>query len=371
MYIDDISFIAPASCIKPTNLTATNITTNSATLGWTSGASNFNVRYRTALIENPFFYYDFESGLTGWTIYTDGEAPQTDGWYTINPTNGLDFEAHSGSYCASAWSWNSSSYDADNWLVSPEVPLTGTLKFWVRTNSLYPDEYEVLLSTTGTDEADFTVTLQAMAEAPTTGAWEEVSIDLSSYSGNGYIAIHHVSNDMNYLLIDDFGIYDTPTPAGDWVNTTSATTSKAISGLTEETTYDFEVQANCGGDGMSEWASSTFTTNPSCMPVADLAVSAATTTTITLTWTDQNSGAASYIVTDGNDDPVTVTNLTVSGCTVTGLTANTAYTFKVTASCGSTEETINTRTACDAIATLPYEEGFEGDGLYCWTFDGF
>nr|MCR5445374.1 choice-of-anchor J domain-containing protein [Bacteroidales bacterium] len=371
LYLDDFTFEIPPACPVPTALTATNLTTSSATLGWTSGASNFNVRYRTALIENHFFYYDFESGLTGWTIYTDGEAPQTDGWYTVNPTSGLSFDAHSGSYCASAWSWSSSSYDADNWLVSPEVPLTGTLRFYVRTNQEYPDEYEVLLSTTGTDEADFTVTLQAMAAAPTTGAWEEVSIDLSSYSGNGYIAIHHVSNDMNYLLIDDFGIYGTPTPAGDWVNTTSATTSKAISGLTEETTYDFEVQANCGGDGMSEWASSTFTTNPSCMPVADLAVSAATTTTITLTWTDQNSGAASYIVTDGNDDPVTVTNLTVSGCTVTGLTANTAYTFKVTASCGSTEETINTRTACDAIAALPYEEGFEGDGLYCWTLDGF
>ena len=374
--IDDITVTETLAtgCPKPKNLEATNITAESATLSWTTSeapSNGFNVRYRTAEIENPFFFDDFETNdLTGWTIYTDGEAPQSNGWYTINPQNGLSFDAYSGSYCASAWSWSNVEYDADNWLISPQVPLTGTLRFYVRTNPLYPDEYEVLLSSTGTDESDFDVTLQAMAAAPTTGEWEEVSIDLSSYSGNGYIAIHHVTNNMNYLLIDDFGIYDDPTPAGAWTNTTSNTNSKDIASLTENTVYDFEVQSNCGGE-LSDWVASTFTTNPSCMPVANLAVSDATTTTISLTWTDQNSGSASYIITDGDDNAVTVTNLTITGCTVTGLTANTAYTFKVSADCGSTAETIQARTDCNAITTLPYNESFEGDTYYCWDLDGF
>ena len=39
--------------------------------------------------------------------------------------------------------------------------------------------------------------------------WDEIEIDLSAYAGQqGYIAIHHVSNGMYFLLIDDFGIYD-------------------------------------------------------------------------------------------------------------------------------------------------------------------
>ena len=378
LYLDDFTFEPGASCKTPTGLTATNLTTESATLGWTAPDpapdNGYNVRYRTALIEHPYYFDDFETNtLTGWTIYTDGEAPQSNGWYTINPENGLSFSAHSGSYCASAWSWNSSEYDADNWLISPEVPLTGTLRFYVRTNEGYPDEYEVLLSSTGTDEADFDVTLQAMAAAPATGAWEEVSIDLSSYSGNGYIAIHHVSYNQNYLLIDDFGIFDTPTPAGAWTNTTSNTNSKDIASLAEDTTYDFEVQSNCGGGDLSDWVASTFKTNASCMPVADLAVSDATTTTISLTWTDQNSGAASYIITDGDDNAVTVTNLTTTGCTIIELKANTAYTFKVTADCGSTTETINVRTECEALSTIPYNEGFEASSeiIYCWDLDDF
>ena len=378
LYLDDFTFEAGASCKTPTGLTATNLTTESATLGWTAPdpapSNGYNVRYRTALIDNPFYFDDFETNtLTGWTVYTDGEAPESQGWYTYDPTNGLDYSAHSGSYCASAWSWtNNTAYNADNWLISPEVPLTGFLRFYVRTNAGFPDEYEVLLSTTGTDEADFTVELQAMAPAPTTGAWEAVTISLKSYSGNGYIAIHHVSEDMNYLLIDDFGIFDEPTPAGAWVNKTTSTNSLNISGLTVETTYDFEVQSNCGGE-TSEWASAQFTTNSNCMPVADLAVSDATTTTISLTWTDQNGGAASYIITDGDDNAVTVTNLTTTGCTVINLTANTAYTFKVTADCGSTAETIQARTDCDALATLPYEEGFEASSvnIYCWDLDDF
>ena len=374
LYLDDFTFEAAPSCWDPTGLTATDLTTSSATLGWTSTASNFNVRYRTALIEHPFFFDDFESGLSQWTIYTDSEAPQSNGWYTINPISGLEFEAHSVTSCASSWSWNSSEYDADNWLVSPQVPLTGTLKFWVRTNASYPDQYEVLLSTTTNDESSFTVTLQAMAAAPAVAEWTEVVIDLSAYSGNGYIAIHHVDYDMNYLLIDDFGIYDTPTPAGSWTTTTANTNSLPITGLSTETTYDFEVQANCGSDGTSNWVASTFTTNPSCMPVSNLAVAAATTTSITLSWTDDNSGSATYVVTDNDDNAVSVTGLTTTGCTITGLTANTAYTFKVKANCGggySTAETINVRTECNSISTLPYEEDCEADGIYCWTLDGF
>ena len=374
LYLDDFTFEAAPSCWDPTGLTATDLTTSSATLGWTSTASNFNVRYRTAQVEHPFFFDDFESGLSQWTIYTDSEAPQSNGWYTINPISGLEFEAHSVTSCASSWSWNNSEYDADNWLVSPQVPLTGTLKFWVRTNASYPDQYEVLLSTTTNDESSFTVTLQAMAAAPAVAEWTEVVIDLSAYSGNGYIAIHHVDYDMNYLLIDDFGIYDTPTPAGSWTITTANTNSLPITGLSTETTYDFEVQANCGSDGTSNWTASTFTTNPSCMPVSNLAVAAATTTSITLSWTDDNSGSATYVVTDNDDNAISVTSLTTTGCTITGLTANTAYTFKVKANCGggySTAETINCRTECNSISTLPYEEDCEADGIYCWTTYGF
>ena len=240
-------------CRKPIKLAAEPMH-ESATLSWTGFSDSYNVQYRIPASAEKLFFDDFENGLDQWTIYTDGAAPQTNGWYIVDPSNGLNISAHSGSSVASAWSWNSSSYDADNWLITPELELQGTLKFWVRTNAGFPDSYEVLASTRDNEEASFSTTLQEMAAAPTTSEWEEVVIDLSSFKGTkGYIAIHHVSNDMNYLLIDDFGIYGDEIPAGDWVTSTTDEESIEITGLEANTEYEFQVQGVCD-ETTSEWS---------------------------------------------------------------------------------------------------------------------
>jgi len=252
--------VAP-SCIKPIGVTV-KASHTSATISWIGDNDSYNVRYRLPAEDITSFFDDFEDGLDQWTIYTEGQAPKEKGWYTTDPSQGLSFEAHSGNYAASAWSWNGAAYDADNWLVTPQVKLEGTLRFWVRTNAGYPDAYEVLLSTTGNAIADFTVTLQAMADAPATGEWEQVSIDLSSYGGaNGYIAIHHVSEDKNYLLIDDFGIVTGFVPASEWTTIFTTTTSVELTGLETDTNYEYQVQGVCLPSDESEWTKmTTFTT---------------------------------------------------------------------------------------------------------------
>lgn len=240
---------------KPANVAVTPSGT-SAKVTWTNSseyATGYNLRYRTAEQEAVVFEDDFESGLGKWTVYTEGEAGGSNGWFTTNPNNGLSFEAHSGSYAASAWSWNSSAYHADNWLVTPQVVMGSELRFWVRTHPSWPDSYEVLLSTTGPAIANFTVTLQAMAPAPSNSEWNEVVIDLSAYTGQqGYIAIHHVGYDNNYLLIDDFGIYGVGKAAGEWKNVSATTTNKVLTGLTQLTTYELQLQGVYSG-GTSDW----------------------------------------------------------------------------------------------------------------------
>ena len=96
-----------------------------------------------------------------------------------------------------------------------------------------------------------------------TGEWSEVIIDLSSYTGQqGYIAIHHVSYDANFLLIDDFGIYNTEA-AGAWIPATVNTPTYALTGLTPETEYEWQVQGvntSCTG-GLTDWSEiASFTT---------------------------------------------------------------------------------------------------------------
>lgn len=250
--------------VKPHDIAVTPKST-SATVSWTGNdkATSYNVRYRTAGRDPVVFFDDFEDGLGNWTIYTEGESPLTNGWFVTNPSNSLNFNAHSGSFVASAWSWNGEAYNADNWLITPQMVFGKTLKFWVRTASSWPDSYEVRLSTTGNAVADFTVTLQGMAAAPNNNQWNEVIIDLSAYDGQqGYIAIRHVDYDANYLMIDDFGVYAEGITPGEWVNLSTTGTNIQLSGLSPETTYEYQVQTVYSG-GLSAWTESdTFTTLP-------------------------------------------------------------------------------------------------------------
>lgn len=117
---------------------------------------------------------------------------------------------------------------------------------------------------------------------------------------------------------------------------------------------------------------------PSCIPVSSLAIDANETTSnsITLTWMSDATDFVIYNMADGSTLGTSNTN----SFTATGLDANTNYTFGVAVACGSEESdtvTVNGRTACAAIATLPYTMGFEQGDLqgatnallfpFCWT----
>jgi hypothetical protein len=385
IWSNTVNFHTLVACAAPTALDVDNITAHTAELSWTSSADNFNIKYRTAADVN-FNVGDFTQVGTNYTAqdeltpylidlsaysgtgniairhynctdnfylnvddivltnaggteilnenFESGDIPSSwiiidndaDGYYwqlrSISAQDSYGNDVGNGYYCATSASYESSISSAlnpDNWLIIPNVELGGTLTFVARGQDPdWPDEV--------------------------------------------------------------FGVYVSTnvvaTPAGAWQNTTSTTNGKDLDGLSSLTTYEWQVQADCGGE-TSVWSSGTFTTEASCFPVTGLAVDDITANTITLSWTDNNSGSATYVVTNTSDVAYTVTGLTATGCTVTNLDGNTSYTFKVKANCGvegvSTAETITERTACAPIATLPYNEGFESaeEGFYCWDFNYF
>ena len=254
------NFATPSACDKPINL-AVSATHKSASLCWTGYQTNYNVQYRNAEIpshQETILFEDFENGIPDtWTILTLGTSPNTDGWVTTS--NGGSNVAVSYSYLYP------DNYNANNYLITPRINLQGSLKFKVKDNSdsTYPDEFEVLLSTTGTAAADFTITLREM-QSPTTTMTEISPIDLSDYAGQqGYIAIHHQSSGNYYIMVDDFGIYgaEIPTvPAGEWISRNNVTSPCEITGLTVDTDYEWKVQGNCQGATTTEWSEGVFTT---------------------------------------------------------------------------------------------------------------
>jgi hypothetical protein len=131
----------------------------------------------------------------GWKIINGGG---TNAWvlYADNHTAG-------GSKCA-AISFQTAAHN--DWLITPQLKVTAeyhTFKYWAKNYSTsYIDLHNLKLSTTGTEEADFTVTLVANDGPPL--AWKEYIVDLSSYIGQDvYIAFQAISANMWRLYIDD------------------------------------------------------------------------------------------------------------------------------------------------------------------------
>lgn len=157
--------------------------------------------------EGETLTYDFEDGtLQGWTpVDNDGDSYT---WEVHTNTGTGNYSTHAGNGCVTSASYinNVGALNPDNWLISPQIRLGGSLSFWaIAQSSDYPQEhYAVYVSTTGTNIANFT---QVSEEFVASGTYTQRTIDLSSYSGNGYVAIRHFNcTDMFYLNVDDITI---------------------------------------------------------------------------------------------------------------------------------------------------------------------
>jgi hypothetical protein len=145
-----------------------------------------------------------------------------------------------------------------------------------------------------------------------------------------------------------------------WTSVAGVTTaSRALTGLTASTTYEFQVRTNCSGSSSAFSASSTFATSAAgtCAVPTGLASSAITTTGATVSWTAV-SGAVSYDLqyrVNGGTTWTSVTALTTTSRALTGLTANTTYEFQVRTNCsGSSSAFSASATFATSAVSLTY-----------------
>ena len=237
------------------------------------------------------FYEGFNSDSTTencWTILNvNGDADLWDTNYAVN-----QFE---GDEVAAMYSWFNAG-DDDDYLISPGFALTGNerLKFHQRIQSSnYPNNFEVLLSSSGISTDSFTNVLLAN-ETYDNESYVEHIVDLSAYSGDSYIAFRVPPGASGYrLYIDNFIIETIPACVEPtdlsatassfndatltWIGDDSASsyelviqaagtgapttagigvtdTSYEATGLTENTNYEFYVRANCDTNGYSVWS---------------------------------------------------------------------------------------------------------------------
>ena len=243
----------PHDCITPSELQA-EVTGSTAKLRWSSNQESYNVQYRKVL-----FYEDFENGLpdTWTTIDNNGDGYD---WYVDNDIE----QAHGGTHMAASASYVFDSGDhilsPDNWLITPQVELKGTMGVWLRSALAWePDNFAIYVSTTGNSIEDFNTIL--VAETLAGGEYTEYTADLSSYNGQeGYIAIRHFNSEDNMrLLLDDFRIYD-----NEIQNATATSGSLTIYNMDSNIDYAWQVQGvnqDCDG-GTTEWSEYAYFTTP-------------------------------------------------------------------------------------------------------------
>ncbi len=226
-----------------------------------------------------------------WTVIDN------DGGYAITETF-LNISAHSGTHGARATNCH------DDYLITPKLlPTVGdnTFGYWARCEySSYSYGFEIMVSNTGTAIGAFV----QIADYPNfnTATWTNQTENLSAYNGQEiYVAIHVYSTPFNTF---DFGFDDITGPAlfvpscqhpsaqteinistvsadlgwtengtataweiewgpsgfaqgsGTLISTTS--NPHNLTGLTDTTTYDWYVRADCGGGDVSTWVASTF-----------------------------------------------------------------------------------------------------------------
>ncbi len=172
---------------------------------------------------------NFDDGTLGdWTtIDADGDGYEWISWTSTDGAAGYNGTL----YTATSASYQGVALNPDNYLVSPQVTLGGTLHFWAcaQDASWAAEHFGVAVSTTGNTSGsaftmiqEWTMTSKGNGQ-PTSdtrdgsrvqGTWYEYTVDLSSYAGQtGYVAIRHFGcTDMFRLNVDEITLTTSGTP---------------------------------------------------------------------------------------------------------------------------------------------------------------
>ena len=261
MWTDVVNFTTLAANAVPENLTITEVTATSATAEWSGAQDTYNLRYRTAAVLNgineDFTGYETGATPTGWTLIdADGDGQN---WYVWNLT--LDDGTVQTTFSSNSYINNYGALTPDNWAIAPQTKLGAQVSFdaWGQDPSYADEHFQVYVSTTGTEIADFT---PISDEIVATGAQTKYTFDLGENAGKmGYIAIRHFNcTDMYILNVKNFYMDgEGDVPAGEWIVLENVTSPTVITTLKPETTYEAQVQGIVNRE-LTEWTPSVFFT---------------------------------------------------------------------------------------------------------------
>ena len=252
----------PTAPAIPTELTvdAVSVDGTTANIAWTPGENNasWNLRWRPyvdpALVgANWFMNIDNYQDVAGqfMILDADGDGENWSLWYADDAQYDV---------CFGSESYSSSTYSAltpDNWLITPEVGMGGTLKFktWNYSTS-YPDQIAVYYAPADWETTDDFIQISDVIVPGTEP--EEYEFDLSEYEGMGVIAFRHFGvSDMWRIMVGYVEVVLPDAPEiPDWTFVENVENPYTLEGLMPETEYEVQVQGVGADARTTDWTES-------------------------------------------------------------------------------------------------------------------
>ncbi len=357
-WTSSISFTTLANCPVPAELSASEVAAHSAKIAWNVGANDsYNVRYRTAALDNVLLEQGFEDGIGGWTMSNAQSSTGINGSAAHTGSNGFCF-----SYTTLP----------PQYLISPEIAgidADASLEFYYKNySSSYAESFEVGFSSTDNEIASFA--FGAGVEASDL-QWHQYSVTVPA--GTKYISIKCTSYDKYYLYIDDIVLLGAATPAGEWQDGGNSLVKElTISGLEPETKYEAQAQGVCGVD-VTEWSESVFfTTTPTCIKPASLDAEVLSANSVKLDWTAGGEETFFQVVCvlSGEEpnwegvEPIEALTITIDT-----LNIDNDYDFYVRAYCGESDHSDFRMVSAHVGYCVPAPTSIDGSGIIAIAFN--
>jgi hypothetical protein len=343
----------------PTALAASNITETTANLGWVSSAANFNVRYRLV-------------GGTTWTFATANTTSHAISGLTANSQYEFQVQAVCSTVLGDTSAWatavnfttlTATACATPTALTATSILQTSATLGWTSVAPIFNVRYRAVGTTTWSSTTVGTTFLPIMGLTANTQYEFQVQAVCSAtagdtsnwtYTGNfTTLTICGIPTSLTATSITqtsaslgwtstaaNFNIRYRAVGTSTWTATTASATTLAVTGLTANTQYEFQVQAVCSataGD-TSAWATvANFTTLANCNAPTALVVSAIGENSATLNWTAGGAETAWNIRYKKSADATytNVANTSTKPYVLSGLLTNTAYLWNVQAICSS------------------------------------
>lgn len=386
-----------AVCPTPSNLSATNITDNTADLDWddVTGAGTYTVQYRVRGVStwttssvgtSNVSVTGLSAGLNHqWRVravcpgpvnsaYTDimlfkttgtASCPTPSNMISSNATDNtidLDWDAVG---TAISYSVQHRVLGASNWTTNPSatnsITLTGLepglnyqWKVQTECSQIVVSGYSspLIFATTGTPNCQ-TPTNLVSSNITDTGA------DLGWNVAGGAIS---------YIV--EYKILGAP----DWIETNAVTNSVSLSGLLSGQTYQYRVRSFCSNEIVSAFSDSEFFTTtgtPSCAVPSNRQTSVITNNSAQISW-DVVTGALNYVIQFheiGNPIWTEVSTASTS-TTLAGLNSATAYEWKVRSICSADNSLLSVFSSTLVFTTTAAPANFEDSDIAILNMQG-